>query len=86
MTQVDDMRTIVNLPDSLYRESKKPAALRGATVEQLIVEAVDREIHSRTDVASPCGSGDRERLGRSLGAQLATGSHALALTVSFSVA
>ncbi len=31
-------------PDSLYRKSERLAALRGTTVEQLIVEAVQKEV------------------------------------------
>ena len=38
------MQTTVNLPDSLYRQSEALAASRGATVEQLIVEAVKKEV------------------------------------------
>jgi hypothetical protein len=40
----DIMRTTVDLPDSLYEKSEVLAASRGATVEQLIVEAVKREV------------------------------------------
>jgi len=39
------MQTTVDLPDALYRESEALAALRGATVEQLIIEAVSKEVH-----------------------------------------
>jgi len=38
------MQTTVNLPDSLYEKSEELAASRGATVEQFIVEAVEREV------------------------------------------
>jgi hypothetical protein len=38
------MQTTVDLPDSLYRESKTLAASRGATVEEFIVEAVAKEV------------------------------------------
>ncbi len=40
------MLTTVNLPDSLYLESEALAASRGATVEQLIVEAVEKAVHA----------------------------------------
>jgi len=36
------MKTIVNLPDSLHQKSEALAASRGATVEQFIVEAVEK--------------------------------------------
>ena len=38
------MQTTVNLPDSLYQKSEALAASRGVTVEQLIVEAVTKEV------------------------------------------
>jgi len=38
------MRSSVDLPDALYRKSESLAALRGATVEQFIVEAVAKEV------------------------------------------
>jgi len=60
MGQVDDMQTTVNLPDSLYRESQKLAASRGATVEQLIVEAVDKEVHGAVRSTSSFFSGNEE--------------------------
>jgi len=40
------MQTIVNLPESLYEKSALVAASRGATVEQLILEAVAKEVQS----------------------------------------
>lgn len=40
------MLTTVNLPDSLYSESAALAASRGATVEQLIVEAIENAVHA----------------------------------------
>jgi hypothetical protein len=60
MSQVDDMQTTVNLPDSLYRDSEALAASRGATVEQLIVEAVDKEVRGRSRSTASSTSGDRE--------------------------
>jgi hypothetical protein len=38
------MQTTVNLPDPLYQQSQALASRRGATVEQLIVEAVTKEV------------------------------------------
>ncbi len=37
------MHTTVNLPDALYKQSEALAAPRGATVEQLIVDAIEKE-------------------------------------------
>ena len=51
------MQTTVDLPDSLYQKSKALAASRGATVEQLIVEAVAREVQGDPGSAA---YGDRE--------------------------
>lgn len=51
------MQTRVNLPDSLYRGSEALAASRGATVEQLIVEAVKKEVQGNP---GPGTFGDRE--------------------------
>jgi hypothetical protein len=38
------MVTTVNLPDSLYLESQALAASRGATVKELIVDAVEKVV------------------------------------------
>jgi hypothetical protein len=38
------MQTTVDLPDSLYRKSAEVAAARGATIQELIVDAVTREV------------------------------------------
>lgn len=54
------MQTTVDFPDSLYEKSRALAASRGATVEQLIVEAVAKEVHDHL-VPDPSGAyGDRE--------------------------
>ena len=54
------MQTTLNLPDSLYQKSEALAASRGATLEQLIVEAVKREVQG--DLGSDTSEmyGDRE--------------------------
>jgi len=52
------MQTTVNLPDSLYQKSEALAALRGATVEQLIVEAVKKEVQGSLGASGSYG--DRE--------------------------
>jgi hypothetical protein len=38
------MRTTIDLPDALFRRTKATAALRGSTMKELIVRAVEREI------------------------------------------
>jgi hypothetical protein len=44
MKQGKRMQTTVDLPDSLYRQGVALAASRGATVEQLIIEAVAKAV------------------------------------------
>jgi hypothetical protein len=38
------MRTTVDLPDALFRRTKALAALRGSSMKELIVSAVEREV------------------------------------------
>jgi len=38
------MQTTVNLPDALFERSATVAASRGTTVEQLIVQAIAKEV------------------------------------------
>jgi len=60
MMKVDVRQTTVDFPDSLYEKSQALAASRGATVEQLIVEAVAKEVQGNL-VPGPSGAyGDRE--------------------------
>jgi hypothetical protein len=47
------MRTTVNLPDNLYQQSETLAASRGSTVEELIVEAVAKEVRSSIEPKVP---------------------------------
>jgi hypothetical protein len=47
------MRTTVNLPDSLYQQSETLAASRGSTIEELIVEAVAKEVRSSIESEVP---------------------------------
>ena len=37
------MRTTIDLPDDLFRKTKAVAALRGSTMKELIIHAVERE-------------------------------------------
>jgi hypothetical protein len=38
------MRTTIDLPDALFRKTKATAAMRGSSMKDLIVRAVEREI------------------------------------------
>jgi hypothetical protein len=42
------MRTTIDLPDTLFRKTKATAALRGSTMKDLIVRALEREIEAPT--------------------------------------
>lgn len=46
------MQTTVDLPDSLYEKSEALAALRGATVEQFIVDAVAKEVQGNAEAVA----------------------------------
>jgi hypothetical protein len=37
------MRTTVDMPDALFRKTKAAAALRGSSMKELIIHAVERE-------------------------------------------
>ena len=41
------MRTTVDLPDTLFRKTKATAALRGSTMKELIVHALEREVETQ---------------------------------------
>ena len=38
------MRTTIEIPDTLFRKTKATAALRGSTMKELIVRALEREV------------------------------------------
>lgn len=40
------MRTTIDLPDSLFRKTKAVAALRGTSMKELIVSAIEKELRS----------------------------------------
>ena len=42
------MRTTVDLPDTLYRRAKATAALRGSSVKELVIHALEREVNGPT--------------------------------------
>jgi hypothetical protein len=41
------MRTTIDLPDTLFRRAKATAALRGSTMKDLVVRALEREIQHK---------------------------------------
>ena len=46
------MRTTIDMPDALFRKTKAVAALRGSSMKDLIIHAVEREV---TQAAPPKG-------------------------------
>ncbi|HUQ95908.1 MAG TPA: hypothetical protein VM120_29795 [Bryobacteraceae bacterium] len=42
------MRTTIDLPDHLFRRTKALAAVRGSSMKELIVRAVEREVNGET--------------------------------------
>jgi hypothetical protein len=50
------MQTTVNLPDALFEKSATVAASRGTTVEQLIVQAIAKEVGE--SAANSAGNGE----------------------------
>jgi hypothetical protein len=42
------MRTTIDLPDALFRKTKAVAALRGSSMKELIIHAIERELANST--------------------------------------
>lgn len=42
------MRTTIDMPDTLFRKTKAVAALRGSSMKELIIHAVEREVTNPT--------------------------------------
>jgi hypothetical protein len=42
------MRTTIDIPDALFRKTKAIAALRGSSMKDLIIHAVEREVTAST--------------------------------------
>jgi hypothetical protein len=42
------MRTTIDFPDALFRKTKATAALRGTTMKELVLKAVEREVAGKT--------------------------------------
>jgi len=47
------MRTTIDLPEDIYRKTKATAALRGSSMKDLILKAIEREISRPTKVKDP---------------------------------
>jgi hypothetical protein len=45
------MRTTIDMPDALFRKTKAVAALRGSSMKELIIQAVERELANSTSVS-----------------------------------
>jgi hypothetical protein len=46
------MRTTIDLPDTLFRRTKAVAALRGSSMKDLIVRAIEREVTAQVKSGS----------------------------------
>lgn len=46
------VRTTIDLPDSLLRRTKALAAMRGSSLKELIVRAVEREVNADDSVTT----------------------------------
>lgn len=46
LCQYGFMRTTVEIPDALFRRTKAAAALRGSSLKDLIVQAIEKEVSS----------------------------------------
>jgi hypothetical protein len=47
------MRTTIDLPDTLFRKTKAMAALRGSSMKDLIIRAVEREVTHASAALKP---------------------------------
>jgi hypothetical protein len=45
------MRTTLDLPDTLYRKTKAIAALRGSSMKDLIIHAIEQDVNSPSAIA-----------------------------------
>lgn len=46
------MRATIDLPDALYRKTKAIAALRGSSLKDLVIRAVEREVAAPAPAAA----------------------------------
>ena len=45
------MRTTIDIPDALFRKTKAVAALRGSSMKDLIILAIERELANNTSAS-----------------------------------
>ena len=45
------MRTTIDMPDALFRKTKAVAALRGSSMKELIIHAIERELANGAPVS-----------------------------------
>ena len=50
------MRTTIDLPDTLFRKTKATAALRGSTMKEIVIQALQREIEQQPHQSKKTGS------------------------------
>lgn len=46
------MKTTLEMPDALFRKAKAEAAMRGKTLKQLVIEALERDLNHGRPVTS----------------------------------
>jgi hypothetical protein len=49
------MRTTIDLPDTLFRKTKATAALRGSTMKEIVIQALQREIEQQPSESKKAG-------------------------------
>jgi hypothetical protein len=50
------MRTTIEIPDDLFRRAKATAALRGSTMKELVIRALEREFARQTPESKKRGT------------------------------
>jgi hypothetical protein len=55
------MRTTIDLPDTLFRRTKAVAALRGSSMKDLIVRAIERELTAQSKSGSAAKPSQRAK-------------------------
>lgn len=58
------MKTTLEIPDLLFRKAKSKAAERGQTLKQLVTEALQEKLATRTDNARPGEPGWMQGFGK----------------------
>ena len=54
------MRTTIDLPDPLFKEAKATAALRGQSLKQIVVKALQQELRHGRSNSTPASSSRRK--------------------------